>query len=70
MVLVWPLSLVSYFIEEPEAMDTTLACFRGFAVCLKNAKERGVICGNGLSEAGAVKNTPYMQQAYEMGRGV
>jgi len=56
--------------EEPEAMDTTLACFRGFAVCLKNAQERGVICGNGLYEAGAVKNTPYMQQAYEMGRGV
>ncbi|MBQ7887683.1 MAG: flavodoxin family protein [Clostridia bacterium] len=56
--------------EEPEAMDTTLACFRGLAVCLKGSKERGVLYGNGLYEAGAVKGTAYMQEAYEMGKNV
>lgn len=56
--------------EEPEAMDTTLACFHGLAVCLKGSKERGVLCGNGLYEAGAVKGTAYMQEAYEMGKNV
>ena len=30
----------------------------------------GVILGNGVYEAGAVKGTPYMNEAYEMGKGV
>lgn len=54
--------------EEPEAMDTPLACFRGFAVCLEGSQEMGILRGNGLYEAGAVEDTPYMQKAYEMGR--
>ncbi len=53
-----------------EVMDGTLACFRGFAACLNNAKEKGVLCGKGVLEAGKVQNTPYMQEAYEMGKNV
>ena len=56
--------------EDQSAMDTTLACFRGFAVCLKNAKEKGVLCATGVYEAGAVRNTAHMKAAYEMGRNV
>lgn len=55
---------------EREAMTTTLACFRGFADCLEGATERGVIYGTGLYEAGEVKNTQHMQDAYEMGKSV
>lgn len=51
-------------------MDCTLECFRGFALCLSGAAEKGVIYGKGVYEAGEVKDTPYMQQAYEMGRRV
>ena len=51
-------------------MDCTLECFRGFAVCLNGAKEKGVIYGKGVYTPGQVKDTPYMQQAYEMGKNV
>ena len=56
--------------DSDTVMDCTLACFRGFAACLNDARERGVICGKGVYEAGEVKNTGYMQDAYEMGKQV
>lgn len=55
---------------DPAAMDGALACFRGFAVCLEGAEERGVLMGNGLYEAGEAKSSPYLQQAYEMGKNM
>ncbi len=55
---------------DKAAIDCTLECFRGFAVCLDGSVEKGVIYGNGVYEAGAVKNTPMMQEAYEMGKRV
>ena len=56
--------------DSDEVMDCTLECFRGFAVCLEGSQEKGVIYGKGVYEAGEVKDTPYMQQAYDMGKGV
>lgn len=56
--------------SEDEAFDTSLACFRGFAVCLKGAKEMGVIRGGGVYETGAVKGTKHMEAAYETGKNV
>lgn len=56
--------------DEKSAMDTTLACFRGYADCVEGAKEMGVLYGTGVYERGAVKDTPYMKEAYEMGRNV
>ncbi|MBS6846801.1 MAG: flavodoxin family protein [Firmicutes bacterium] len=56
--------------SEDEAFDTSLACFRGFAVCLKGSKEMGVIRGGGVYESGAVRETEHMAAAYEMGRNV
>lgn len=50
------------------AMVTTLACFRGYISCLENASEKGVIYGKGLHDAGDVRGTDYMAQAFEMGR--
>ena len=55
---------------EPEAVETTFACFHGYADCVEGAVEKGKIAGIGVYEAGAVKDTEYMKAAYEMGKGV
>ena len=52
------------------ATETTLACFRGFAVCLKGAKEKGVIYGTGANEPGSIRSSAAMKEAYEMGKNV
>ena len=56
--------------DSNTVMDCTLECFRGFAACLDGAKEMGVIEGKGVYEAGEIRGTRFMQQAYEMGKGV
>lgn len=55
---------------EEASADTTLACLRGYADCVEGAVEKGVICGKGVYEAGAVRDLPVVQQACEMGRQV
>lgn len=56
--------------DTDTVMDTTLACFRGFADCLNNSHERGVIYGKGAYEKGEIIGTVAMEQAYEMGKTV
>lgn len=56
--------------EELESADTTLGCFRGYAACVKGAKEMGVVVGSGVYEPGKVETTPAMERAYEMGKRV
>ncbi len=56
--------------DSNSVMNCTLECFRGFAGCLKGAKEMGVIYGKGFYEAGTIKDAPVMQEAYEMGKNV
>ena len=56
--------------EDKSAMDTTLACFRGYAACVDGAKEMGVIYGTGVYEKGEILNTHAMADAYEMGKNV
>lgn len=56
--------------EELASADTTLACMRGYADCVDGSKERGIIIGNGVYEAGAIKSTSAMQKAYELGKSV
>lgn len=56
--------------DTDTVMDCTLACFRGFAVCLEGAKEMGVLYGKGVYEAGAIRDTAYLQEAYEMGKKI
>lgn len=56
--------------EERTSMDTTLACFRGYADCVEGAIEQGVIYGTGLYGAGEVRGKAVMQEAYEMGKRV
>ncbi len=55
---------------EKESIETTLACFRGYADCVEGAVEKGVIYGTGVYQAGEIKNTKTMQEAYAMGKNV
>lgn len=56
--------------EEISSMDTTLACFRGYADCVEGAKEMGIIYGTGVYEKGEIKNSQCIKQAYEMGKNI
>ena len=56
--------------SEKESMETTLACFRGYADCVDGAKEMGVIFGTGVYEKGEIKDTKAMIEAYSAGRSV
>lgn len=48
----------------------TLEEFRGFMDCYSDFREKGVLFGTGVYEIGAVKNTPHMKQAYDMGKNI
>ncbi|MGM9661857.1 MAG: flavodoxin family protein [Oscillospiraceae bacterium] len=56
--------------SDTASMETTLACFRGYADCVEGAREMGVIRGTGVYEKGEVKGTKFMAEAYEMGKAV
>lgn len=53
-----------------EAMDRTLAEFRGFTYCLDGASEKGVVSATGVWDIGEINGKPAMLEAYEMGRSV
>lgn len=63
-----------YFImamgDDEPTFDSTIVALRGFVECCENSTVRGMVKVHGLYEAGAVRNTPAMQEAYEMGRRV
>lgn len=50
--------------------DFAITGFRGFVMCLPNPTERGMVKAIGLGRKGSVKGTAFMQQAYELGKGV
>ena len=56
--------------ERKEMMETTLEGFRGFASCLNDAEEKGVIYATGVWKIGDVKGKAAMSEAYEMGKNV
>lgn len=56
--------------EREQAMATALAGFRGFASCLGEVRERGVICATGVWKLGDIKGGAEMTTAYEMGKGI
>ena len=56
---------------ERDTLDTTLACFHGFARCINGYEEKGTLYGKGVYEKGDVLNRPeLMLIAYEMGESV
>ena len=50
--------------------ETMLASLRGFTCCIPNAKEGGIVLGTGAMEAGEIRSSAAMEEAYQLGRGV
>ena len=48
----------------------TIEALRGFVDCCENSVEKGMIEAVGVYEKGEIRNTPFMQQAFEMGQSV
>ena len=64
-----------YFIITCGATDasyteTMLASLRGFTCCVPDAKEGGYVLGVGAMEAGEIRQSAAMQEAYQLGRTV
>ena len=57
--------------DDRDTLDTTLACFHGFAKCIDGYEEKGTLYGKGVYEKGEVTSRPeLMRIAYEMGESV
>ena len=56
--------------DDTAAQETTLACFRGYADCVKGAEEKGIINGTGVYQPGEIRNNPACSQAYDMGKSI
>ena len=55
--------------EKVENLNNPLEAIRGFSRdCLENCPEKGVILAYGVNEAGAIKDTPFLNEAYKMGK--
>ena len=50
--------------------ETMLAALRGFTCCVPNAKEGGAVLGIGAMEAGEIRSSTAMAEAYELGRSL
>ncbi len=54
-----------------ENMARVIEGFRGYTEdCLAGAKEKGIIYGVGAWQAGEIKSSPVMEEAYQMGKSV
>lgn len=56
--------------RELSTPEYALSGFRGFVMCLPNATERGMIMATGMGMTGAVKNSEFMKEAYELGKTI
>ena len=50
--------------------ETMLATLRGFTCCVPNAKEGGAVLGIGAMEAGEIRGSAAMTDAYQLGRNL
>lgn len=56
---------------DKDTLDTTLACFHGFARCINGYEEKGTLYGKGVYEKGDVLSRPELILiAYEMGNSI
>ena len=56
--------------DNKEALNRTVEEFRGFLDCIEGAEEKGILYGSGVWEKTDVENTPYINEAYEMGKSI
>lgn len=53
---------------DRRALERTMEGLRGFIYCLDGASEKGAVYATGVWQMGEIRATPFMEQAYEMGR--
>ncbi len=46
----------------------TIEALRGFLDCYEGSVEAGMVCGLGIYEKGEITATPFMQEAYDLGK--
>lgn len=52
-------------------LERTVESLRGFTEeCLPDQKERGILYATGVWQKGDIQGTPFIRQAYEMGRNI
>ena len=56
--------------DNRQLMERTIDTFQGFLDCLENPVMKGVVIGTGVWHPGEINGTPFMQEAYEMGKQV
>lgn len=56
--------------RELSTPEYALSGFRGFVMCLPNATERGMVLATGMGMPGAVKDSEFLAQAYELGKTI
>lgn len=52
---------------EKRSLERTIEGFRGFLYCLEGAQEKGIVYGSGAWKKGDIKESPALNEAYEMG---
>lgn len=55
---------------EDSTAETAIFAFRGFVVCLPKPVERGMVKAIGMGRKGAVEQSKYMQEAYNLGKNI
>lgn len=56
--------------SEDSTAETAIFAFRGFVVCLPNPVERGMVKAVGMGRKGAVAESQFMQEAYNLGKTI
>ena len=62
--------LIACGAPEAKYTQTMLAALRGFTCCVPEAKEGGYVLGIGAMEAGEIRSSAAMNEAYELGRSI
>lgn len=55
---------------EESTAEWVINAFRGFVMCLPNPTERGMVKAVGMGRKGAVKESQYESQAYNLGKNI
>ena len=51
-------------------MERTMECFRAFLDCLEDPREAGSVWALGVWKLNEIRSTPYMEEAYQLGKTV
>ena len=56
--------------NSQSTIQFALGEFKGLMACLENPVEKGYLFAGGVWKKGEINETPYLQQAYELGKNV